>query len=89
MRNTDYDITDRIGPSHAIECDWPMYSYERPSYILWNAIAANLHGRGWSDAEIKQWLQSKEARWALDGSLGEALIELGNRFADTELKEDD
>jgi predicted transcriptional regulator len=69
------DITGEIGPlwqsSEAPE--WPMYSYARPASILWNAIANELHARGWSEAQIKEWLQSKEPRWALDGALGDAI----------------
>ena len=69
----DYDITDKIGPLYVAPepPEWPMYSYDRPSYLLWNAIAKSLHERGASDDQIKEWLQSKEPRWALDGSLGD------------------
>lgn len=60
---------------------WPMYSYNRPSDILWNAIAANLHKRGWNEKRIKEWLQSKAPRWALDCELGEALAAVGDKYA--------
>ena len=77
------DITGKIGelfPS-ASPAEWPMYSYSRPAYILWNAIANALHKKGWSEQEIKDWLQSKETRWALDGELGEQLTKLGQEYA--------
>jgi hypothetical protein len=72
---SDYDITGKIGPLYpeAIPnpCEWPMYSFARPAYILWNAIAAELHAMKWTDTEIKAWLQAKDTRWALDGDLGD------------------
>jgi hypothetical protein len=75
-----YDCTDKIGQL-GTDCKWPMYSYDRPAYTLWNAIAQNLHRRGWSDNRIKDFLQSKDTRWALDMVLGEALQTLGDEFA--------
>ncbi len=74
---SDYDISDKIGdlfPNKKPE--WPMYSYDRPASILWNAIAGQLHEAGWSDTKIKDWLQSKSTRWALDGDLGDAIRNL-------------
>jgi hypothetical protein len=77
-----YDCTSYIGPLFAEKnVAWPMYSYERPGSILWNAIAGELNKRGWTDDEIKAWLASKEPRWALDGSLGDAVQALGVEFA--------
>ena len=78
-----YDCTTLIGPLHGAdkEPEWPMYSYERPAYMLWNAIAGQLNKRGWSDEEIKAWLQSKETRWALDGDLGDLISQIGTVFA--------
>lgn len=76
-----YDCTLYIGQLHTEECAWPMYSYDRPSSILWNGIAEALYKRGWSDKQIRHWLQSKEPRWALDGSLGEAIEKLASDFA--------
>jgi hypothetical protein len=84
-----FDITDRIGPLQVRiheEPEWPMYSYERPAWMLWNAIASGLHQRGWTDDEIKEWLQSKEPRWALDRDLGEAIEKLGHEYATTAQK---
>lgn len=81
-----YDCTTEVcqqgGPTNP-KGRWPMYSYERPAYLLWNAIAAALHKRGWSDDKIKAWLQSRLPRKALDGSLGDSLERLGKRFAKT------
>lgn len=62
---------------------WPMYSFDRPSTILWNAIANGLYQRGWNDDQIKEWLQSKGPRWALDRSLGDAITALGAEYAKT------
>jgi hypothetical protein len=84
----EFDITAKIGPMSNIASTqaWPMYSYDRPAYILWNAIAKSLHSKGWSEIAIKDWLQSKEARWALDGELGEALEALGATWAEKHVR---
>ena len=89
-KTDDYDISDKVGQLHGKDCwgndpEWPMYSYDRPAYILWNAIAKNLHSRGWSDEQIKAWLQSKNTRWALDFSLGDAIAEACDKWATKEI----
>jgi hypothetical protein len=78
-----YDITGKIGPlwRNREEPEWPMYSYERPAWMLWQAIAGVLNKRGWTEEEIQTWLQSKGARWALDGDLGEQIERLGREYA--------
>ena len=77
------DITGNIGElfHSKEEAEWPMYSYSRPAYMLWNAIANGLHAKGWKEREIKEWLQSKNTRWALDGDLGDKLMILGLEYA--------
>jgi hypothetical protein len=70
------DCLGRIPP-------WAMYSYEAPAYTLWSAIAGAFHKRGWTDAQIRDWMQSKATRHAFDGSLGEAVIKLGEEWAAT------
>lgn len=80
-----YDCTCYIGPFES-NAQWRMYSFERPAYLLWNAIASELHANGWTDNDIKNWLQSKEPRWSLDSDLGEALEDLGRQFAQKILK---
>lgn len=81
---TTIDITYKIGAVYRLkDPKWPMYSYDRPAYMLWNAIANGLHDKGWSEEEIKTWLQSKATRWALDGSLGEDVEKLGREYAKT------
>lgn len=82
------DITAKIGPMFGPvdfggDPEWPMYSFARPAYIVWNAIANQLYERGWTENEIQEWLQSKAARWALDGDLGTKLEFLGRDFAKT------
>ncbi len=78
-----YDITGRIGPQFRPqdEPEWPMNSYERPAYMLWNAIASELHAAKWPEARIRDWLQSKQARWALDGDLGNRIRKAGRAHA--------
>lgn len=84
---SDFDITGKIGPSYEYKADpetgWPMYSFERPAYVLWNSIGQTLHERGWTDEEIKTWLQSKQPRWALDGELSTAIQAIGKLFAES------
>jgi len=78
------DITGKIGPLWPIKSgsDWPMYSYERPAYMVWNAIAETLHeNHGWTEKQIKDWLQSKSPRWALDGHLGDILTKAAKKYA--------
>lgn len=55
----------------------PMYSYERPAYIIWQGVYDGLRYKGLSHAKAVEWLQSKAPRWALDGSLGDAIRQLG------------
>lgn len=82
------DITGKIGPLNNtfINPEWPMYSYERPAYIFWNAIANGLHKAGWTEEQIREWLQSKGPRHALDFALEEKLIQLGQEYAQTLVK---
>jgi hypothetical protein len=82
---THYDITDKIGPLwiNPEPPQWPMYSFNRAAYTLWNAIASELDKLGWTEEQIKTWLQSKGARWALDMDLGDALEALGRKYAHT------
>ena len=80
---SNFDITDRIGPLPELnrEAAWPMYFFNRAAYVMWNAIASELHDAGWTDAQIQQWLQSKLSRWALDGKLGTAIAQTGRDYA--------
>ena len=81
-----YDCSVWIGELGS-DAPWAMYSYSRPGNILWNAIAGELYRRGWSDDEIKAWLQSKTPRYELDGALGEAIESLGRLVARSAVKE--
>lgn len=81
----EFDLSGHVGPMWpeiSADAQWPMYSFDRPATILWNAIGARLNEAGWSDARIKDWLQSKSTRWALDGSLGDAIADLGRKYAE-------
>jgi hypothetical protein len=79
------DITGKIGPLYprTEPPEWPMLSYDRPAYMLWNSIAQELANRGWSETRIKKWLQSKVTRWALDDELGTLIIAVGKSYAKT------
>ncbi len=76
------DITGRIGrlyPDRGAP-EWPMVSYDRPAYLLWDAIANELHDASWSEERIRDWLKSKAPRWALDGDLGDQIRTLGQEW---------
>ncbi len=77
------DITGRIGPLYTPKepPEWPMYSFDCPAALLWNAIANEFFEAGWNKDQIKEWLQSKNARWALDGALGESVNKIGKDYA--------
>lgn len=81
----EYDITGTIGPLFLTDepPQWPMYSFNRPSHMLWNIIYNKLRERGWTEEEAKQWLQSKGPRWALDDKLGEAIERIAIEYTDT------
>lgn len=68
---------ERVGPLDDEEVAWPMYSYGRPAYQFWDAVANGMRARGWTPEQIRTWLQSKLARWALDGDWGDHLRTLG------------
>lgn len=79
-----FDLTGHIGPLFPEGTEnptWPMYSFSGPSLIIWNAIGKAMAEAGWPDKRIKEWLQSKNPRWALDGCLGENLQLLGQHYA--------
>lgn len=67
------DLSVRVG-------QLDMYSYDRPSYTLWDAVARGLMHKGYTQAQAETWLRSKDARWALDGDLGDALKALGFNY---------
>lgn len=51
--------------------------------MLWQAVFDGLRSSGATEAQAIEWLQSKKARHALDGPLGDALRKLG--FAQGEI----
>lgn len=59
----------------------PMFSFDAPSHCVWTEIANHLLNRGWSEEKIKEWLQSKQARWAMDGELGDMLRTAAAEYA--------
>ena len=83
-----YDCTGLIGQlGEDAMCEWPMSSFDAPAYTVWNAIAATFNRAGWSDHQIRDWLQSKQARWAMDMDLGEVLRAAGEAYARKILRE--
>lgn len=75
------DITGDIGNLYEPNpATIPMYSYSTPAYYLWQAVYDGLREAGISDAKAIEWLQSKHARWAMDGSLGDAIRKLGHDY---------
>ena len=87
-----FDLTGHIGPLPGFEelvanPQWPMYSYDRPATMLWQAVGERLHKAGWPDDKIRKWLASKNPRYALDGALGDAIEKLGTDYAERILGE--
>lgn len=70
------DFSARVGELH-------MYSYDRPAYMVWDAIMNALMTKGYSQAAAEQWLKSKAARWACDGELGDALVSAALEFVNS------
>lgn len=58
----------------------PMFSYNRPSAMVWNAAINGMIAAGVKPKTACDLLLSKETRWALDGALGEALEAIGFRW---------
>ena len=72
------DITADIGPLYNIGPPTiPMYSFDLPATILWQATYDAMREAGRTDAQAVEWLQSKAPRWLLDGEHGEKLRALG------------
>lgn len=75
------DITADIGPLYQSGAPTiPMYSFDRPSTILWQAVYDAMREAGCSDKKATEWLQSKAPRWLLDGEHGDKLRALGHEI---------
>ena len=74
------DITGEIGPLVDLgPPEIPMYSYRFPSDYFWNGIANGLKKKRFTENQIKDWLQSKQARWTIDKYCNE-IEELGEKI---------
>lgn len=74
------DITGDIGPLYpacGAEPKIPMFSFDRAAYTFWQGVFDSLIEKGLTEEQAIGWLQSKEARWALDGRAGDSLRDLG------------
>jgi hypothetical protein len=71
-----------------VECAdaWPMYSYDRPAYMVWNVIGQYMADNGYTLEEIKWWMQSKNPRYELDGYLGDMLKETAKKWAEEHIR---
>lgn len=56
------------------------YSYERPAYIVGNALLNGIIRAGYTKEQAINLFYSKAYRWALDGNLGEHLAEIGYQY---------
>jgi len=56
------------------------YSYERPAYILGNALLNGIIRAGYTKEQAINLFYSKAYRWALDMTLGEHLTEIGYQY---------
>ena len=82
------DYTGKFCDLNPLSNEWPMYSFDRAAYSFWNGFANGLKDKGFRDDQIKDWLQSKLARWLLDAD-SEKIENLGYEMAkDAELMPD-
>lgn len=56
------------------------YSYERPAYIVGNALLNGMIAAGLTKEQAIQVLHSKHYRWSLDQDLGELLTHLAYSY---------
>lgn len=56
------------------------YSYDRPAYIVGNALLNGIIRAGFTKEQALNLFYSKAYRWALDGTLGEHLTEIGYQY---------
>jgi hypothetical protein len=56
------------------------YSYERPAYIVGNALLNGFIRAGYTKEQAINLFHSKGYRWALDGILGEHLTEIAYQY---------
>lgn len=83
-RESYEDYTDKLGPLYEGEAshrEWPMYAYRRPAYLFWNGVANGLRDKGYTEEQARDWLQSKNARYSLDGGWETEIEDLGYRLA--------
>ena len=78
------DIAYQVGDLYPelAEPGVPMFSFSRPSRILWQAVYDGLIARGWSDADAITWLQSRGPRHLLDGRAAGWLKDAGSKIAE-------
>jgi hypothetical protein len=79
MNATETDYTGKMGPLSSGK-EWPMYSFERPAYLFWNAFANQLAREGFSERQIQTALQGRDVRHMLDTDQ-DAIEEVGRTLA--------
>jgi len=56
------------------------YSYDRPAWIVGNALLNGIIRAGYTKEQAINLFYSKAYRWALDGTLGEHLEQIGYQY---------
>jgi hypothetical protein len=56
------------------------YSYDRPAWIVGNALLNGIIRAGYTKEQAINLFYSKALRWALDGTLGEHLEQIGYQY---------
>ena len=82
MRTRDFSASFKplphLGTSVAAEEDaLPIFSYEDPARMFWNAMMNGLMDSGFTEQQAKDFIASKRARCMLDGDVGQRLAALG------------
>lgn len=80
--NDDFDVTAKIGPMFTNNStpEWPMYSFDRPSWSFWRGFSRRLLALGYSEDRIEELLQHTNLRHYLDAT-DERIEALGSRMA--------
>lgn len=83
MRPQHRDITGEIGDLYKDQDPpkYPMYSFSRPAWIVWQAVYDGMLDNGFSHEKAMEVLASKHMRWALDGDLSDILKEAAYNYS--------
>lgn len=84
MIETQNDIGCDIGPLFGLVCGdkpkYPMYSYERPTWLFWQGFYNKLLASGYTHVSAIELMQNSSVRHGLD-QFEDEIKEIGEKFA--------